>query len=36
MRSEGRPNTTPTAAEKKPDAMTQMMMFTFGKMVVSL
>ena len=31
MRSDGRPNSTPTAAEKKPDAMIQTMMFTCGK-----
>jgi hypothetical protein len=36
MRRLGRPNSTPTAAEKKPEAMIQTMMFTPGKIVVSL
>ena len=35
MRSDGSPNSTPTAAEKNPDAMIQTMMFTCGKNVVS-
>ncbi len=36
MRSEGRPNSAPIAAENTPEARIQMMMFTFGKYVVSL
>jgi len=35
MRSDGSPNTKPTAAEKNPDAKIQMMMSTCGKKVVS-
>jgi hypothetical protein len=36
MRNDGRPNSTPTAAEKNPEARIQTMMFTSGKYVVSL
>jgi|GEM_PF-6787638 hypothetical protein len=36
MRSDGRPKNTPTAAENRPEARIQTMMFTSGKIVVSL
>ncbi len=36
MRSDGRPKTTPMAAEKKPEQRIQTRMFTSGNSVVSL